>query len=88
MEAIEATSETEAAPRGRAKVVQIGNSLGIVLSKEILARLNVERGDHLHVVASADGVVLTPYDPEVARQVETGKRFMKRYRDTFRALAR
>ena len=80
--------ESDHAVGPRVKVIQIGNSLGVVLSRDILARLNVERGDHLHVVDSAGGVILTPYDPEVARQVESGKRFMKRYRDTFRALSK
>jgi putative addiction module antidote len=80
--------ETDAAQRGRVKVVQIGNSLGVVLSKELLARLNVSRGDHLHISEGPEGVVLSPYDPEVARQIESGRRFMKQYRDTFRALAK
>jgi putative addiction module antidote len=70
------------------KIVPIGNSQGIVLSKEVLAKLNVGRGDVLYLVESPEGLLLTPYDPDVTAQVEAGKRFMHRYRDTFRALAK
>jgi putative addiction module antidote len=80
------STRTQAAPA--AKVVAIGNSHGIVLGKEILAKLNVGRGDLVYLVESPDGVLLTPYDPKVAEQVESGKRFMRKYRDTFRALAK
>ena len=49
--------------------------------------MKVERGDLLHVVETPDGFLLTPYDPEVAAQVEAGRAFMKQYRDTFKVLA-
>ncbi len=71
-----------------AKVVAIGNSHGIVLGKDVLAKLNVGRGDLLYLVEAPDGFLLTPYDPKVTEQVEAGKRFMRKYRDTFRALAK
>lgn len=70
------------------KVIQIGNSLGIVLPKEIVARLKVERGDMLHVTESPDGITLTPYDPALDQQIEAGREFMREYRDTFRQLAK
>ena len=81
-----ASAPVQGAPA--AKIVAIGNSHGIVLGKEILAKLNVRRGDLLYLVESPDGVLLTPYDPKVTEQVEAGKRFMRKYRDTFRALAK
>ena len=70
------------------KVTQIGNSLGVVLPKEIVARLKVERGDLLHVTESPDGITLTPYDPDLEAQLEAGREFMRDYRDTFRQLAK
>lgn len=76
------------APHARVKVVQVGNSLGLVLPRELLTRLKVGKGDNLFLVESPDGVTLTPYDPAVAAQVEAGQRFMRKYRDTFRALAK
>jgi putative addiction module antidote len=70
------------------KLRAIGTSAGIVLAKESLKRLKVKRGDSLFAVETPEGYLLTPFDPEVARQVELGLEFMSKYRDTFRALAK
>ena len=70
------------------KLTQIGNSVGVILPKEILARLRVAKGDTLFITEAPDGVMLTLYDPEVAEQVEAGREFMREFRDTFRELAK
>jgi putative addiction module antidote len=70
------------------KVTQIGNSLGVVLPKDIVSRLKLERGDVVHVTDSPDGIFLTPYDPALDEQVQLGREFMRDYRDTFRQLAK
>jgi putative addiction module antidote len=70
------------------KLTQIGNSVGVVLPKEALAMLHVDKGDTVYLVESPEGFMLTPYDPEVARQVEAGREFMREYRDTFHELAK
>ena len=70
------------------KLTQIGNSVGVILPKELLARLKVDKGDLLHVTDAPDGITLTPYDPTVDAQVAAGRDFMNEYRDTFRALAK
>jgi len=70
------------------KVTQIGNSVGVILPKELLARLKVEKGDTLFVTDAVGGVTLTPYDPEVADEVERGREFMREFRDTFHELAK
>ena len=70
------------------KLTQIGNSVGVVLPKELLARLHVEKGDTVYATESPEGFTLTPYDPEVAKQVEAGREFMREYRDTFHELAK
>jgi putative addiction module antidote len=70
------------------KIIQIGNSLGVTLPKEMLADLHVEKGDTLTVTSSPTGYNLSPYDPEVARQVEAGREVMREFRDTLRALAK
>ncbi len=69
------------------KLTAIGTSTGVVIPKELLTRMKVARGDLLHVVETPDGMLLTPYDPAVAAQVDEGRAFMKAYRDTFKALA-
>lgn len=70
------------------KLTQIGNSVGVVLPKEVLARLKLEKGDTLFLTESPEGVALTPYDPTLAAQVEIGREFMREFRDTFHALAK
>jgi len=71
------------------KLTQIGNSVGVILPKEVLARLKVEKGDVLYATEAANGgVTLTPYDPLLEEQVEAGREFMREYRDTFRQLAK
>jgi putative addiction module antidote len=70
------------------KLTQIGNSVGVILPKEILARLKVEKGDSLFVSEVTNGVTLTPYDPSLEGQLEAGRAFMREYRDTFHELAK
>ena len=70
------------------KLTQIGNSIGVILPKEVLARLKLSKGDLLHVTDTPDGLALTPYDPSFDDQLEIGREFMREYRDTFRALAK
>ena len=66
----------------------IGNSVGVVLPKEILAHMKVQKGGKLFCIETSEGVLLTPYDPQVEQQLEAGRAFMSEYRDTFRALSK
>ena len=70
------------------KLTQIGNSVGVILPKEVLARLKLQKGDTVYVTDTPDGLALTPLDPSFAEQLEIGREFMREYRDTFRALAK
>jgi putative addiction module antidote len=70
------------------KLTQIGNSIGVILPKEILARLKLVKGDALHLTDTPDGIALTPYNPSFDEQLDAGREFMREYRDTFRALAK
>ena len=72
----------------KVKVTAIGNSLGLVLPKEVLARLKVEKGDEFYLVEGPDGLVLTPYQQDFGEQVEAARKVMKRYRNALRELAR
>jgi putative addiction module antidote len=71
----------------KVKVTTVGSSTGIVLPKEILERLQIEKGDILYVIETPGGVQLTPYQPEFAKTVEAGRRVMRKYRNTLRKLA-
>ena len=71
------------------KIRQIGNSLGVVLPKEALNRLNVKEGDQLFLIEAPDGSVhLTPYDPDFEEQIEAAREGMGAYRNALRQLAK
>ncbi|KVW96984.1 AbrB/MazE/SpoVT family DNA-binding domain-containing protein [Thiobacillus denitrificans] len=70
------------------KLTQIGNSVGLILPKEVLARLKLEKGDTVFVTETPDGVAMTPYDPSLEEQIEAGRAFMRDFRDTFHELAK
>jgi putative addiction module antidote len=70
------------------KLTAIGTSTGTIIPKDMLARMKVEKGDTLYAIETKDGYLLTPYDPAIEQQLEEGRKFMKEYRDTFKALAK
>lgn len=71
------------------KVRQIGNSLGVVLPKEVLGRLNVAEGDSLFISEAPDSTMrITPYDPAFEAQMEAAKSGMRKYRNTLNELAK
>ena len=69
------------------KITSVGNSAGVILPKELLARLRVEKGDSLYAAELPDGVKLTPFDPQLAEQMEVAERVMRDDRNVLRKLA-
>lgn len=70
------------------KLTAVGTSTGLVIPKEMLTGMRLEKGDRLFATRTPGGYLLTPYDPEVERQIEAGRMVMKEYRETLRALAK
>jgi putative addiction module antidote len=71
------------------QIRRIGNLLGLILLKELLARLKLNEGDKFHVVEQPErGLKLTSYDPKYAKKMEIARQVMDEYKDTFRALAK
>lgn len=70
------------------KLRKTGNSLSTIWPKDTLARMNVKEGDELYVIETANGVMVTPFDPEFAKSIETAKKVMARDRDALKELAR
>ena len=70
------------------KVTQIGNSVGVILPKELLARLKVGKGDSLFVTEVPDGVALRPYDEQFEQQMALAREIMKKRRAVLRELAK
>lgn len=69
------------------KITTIGNSAGVILPKELLARLRVEKGDELYALETPDGIKLTSYDPTLAKQMEVAEKVMRKRRTLLRKLA-
>lgn len=70
------------------KLTQIGNSVGVVLPRELLARLGVEKGDSLFVSESPDGLRLVRTDPEFEKQMKAARDAMKKRRAVLSELAK
>lgn len=69
------------------KVTTVGSSTGIVLPKDVLERLHLQRGDSVYLTETPGGVHITPYRPDFAEAIDAGRRVMRRYRNALRKLA-
>jgi putative addiction module antidote len=69
------------------KITTIGNSAGVILPKELLARLRLEKGDELYALETPDGIRLTAYDPLLAAQMEVAEQVMREDRQVLHKLA-
>ena len=69
------------------KITAIGNSAGVILPKELLARLRVEKGDEIYALETPDGVRLTAFDPQLAAQMEVAEQVMREDRAVLHKLA-
>ena len=69
------------------KVIKVGNSVGVVLPKEVLAKLRVDKGDTLYAVETADGIELSAYNAQFERQMEVVEKIMRKDRDVLKKLA-
>lgn len=70
------------------KITTVGNSAGVILPRDLLARLRVGKGDELHALETPDGIRLTVYDPALAAQMDVAERLMREDRDVLRQLAK
>ena len=69
------------------KLTAIGNSTGVILPRDLLARLRLQKGDELYVVETPDGIRLSPYDPQLAAQMQVAEQVMHRRKTLLRKLA-
>ncbi len=72
----------------RLKIRKIGNSLGVVLPKDVLDKLNAKEGDLLDVIPTASGMTLSVSDDEAGRLMQMAERIMEENREVLRALAK
>jgi putative addiction module antidote len=69
------------------KITTVGNSVGIILPKELLEKLGVDQGDTLFVIETQNGIELIPNNLELAAHMEIAERVMQEDRDVLRRLA-
>ncbi len=70
------------------KVIKVGSSSGIVLTKDVLTLLGIERGAQVFLTAAPDNAIrISPYDPETAEAFEEAERIMTEDRDMLKALS-
>lgn len=69
------------------KVTTVGNSVGVVLPRDLLSKLRVEKGDTLYVLETPNGIELTPYRPDFAAQMDAAETIMRENRDVLKKLA-
>jgi len=70
------------------KLRKIGNSLGLILPKEVAEHLHLGEGDELHVIPDNEGARLTPYDPQFEASMQAFERTRRKYRNALRKLAK
>lgn len=70
------------------KVTTVGASAGIILNKEVMARLKVRKGDSLYLTDAPGGYRITPYDPDFERQMQLAEEIMHDDRDILKALSK
>jgi len=71
------------------KIRRFGNSLGVVLPKEVISRLQTGDGERVFLIEAPDGDYrLTPYDPAFEKKVARAEQIMSRYRNTLHALSK
>jgi putative addiction module antidote len=71
------------------QIRKIGNSIGLILPKDMAARLNLKEGDKLFPIEQpGGGLILTPHDPDFEKAMEVARRGMKRYHNALAELAK
>lgn len=71
------------------KVRRFGNSLGVVLPREVISRLRTDDGEPLFLIEAADGSYrLSPYDPDFEHKMALAEDIIARYRNTLHQLAK
>ncbi len=70
------------------KVTKIGNSLGVILPRDLLGKLQLDKGDSIFLVDTPDGFRITPYDPQFAEQMDAARTLMRKRRNVVNELSK
>ena len=70
------------------KVTKIGNSLGVILPRDLLGKLQLDKGDSIFLVDTPEGLRITAYDPAFAEQMDQARNLMKKRRNVINELSK
>ncbi len=70
------------------KVISIGNSVGLILPREMTVKLGVQKGDTLYTTEVQDGLKLSVHDPNLEAQMAVARELMKKWRSVLHELAK
>lgn len=70
------------------KLTNIGNSVGMILPKEVRDKMKVGNGDSVYLSETPEGYKISPYDPEFDKEMEAARKLMKKRRAVLRDLAK
>lgn len=70
------------------KVTKIGNSLGVILPRDLLGKLQLDKGDSIFLVATPEGFRMTAYDPAFAEQMDQARTLMRKRRNAVNELSK
>lgn len=80
---------TQGNPVMKIEIKKIGNSDGLLIPRELMLRLDLKRGQQLHITElPGGGFQALPYDPDFERTMELAEDTMDKYRDTLATLAK
>jgi putative addiction module antidote len=65
-----------------------GNSLSVIIPKEMAIGMDIGDGDNLFVTKTPSGYEISPYDPDFVKKIEIARRGMKKYRNALLELAK
>lgn len=83
------TVDPRGQPVGVVQLKKIGNSTGMILPKEVMARLNLSVGDTFYATVTPEGGLrFTPHDPKFEKAMAVARRGMKIYRNALAELAK
>ena len=70
------------------KVRRFGGSLGFIIPKPVADAMALHEGDDLFISSTAEGLRVTPYDPDFAAAMEDAREFMRSPRNAFHELSK
>ncbi|WP_340106067.1 AbrB/MazE/SpoVT family DNA-binding domain-containing protein [Rhodohalobacter sp. 8-1] len=70
------------------KIRKVGNSLGVILPKQLVDELHLKTGDKVTIERKGSNLEIRPIDPEFENWAEAYNEINKDYKDVLKALAK